>query len=134
MAESARRYEQFRGIYKDIAAYLERQRLMVDRVGQAMPYAEPPVDLSDEELSALLGRVAVEGSPQVQEKLTEYSTAAHRFLGAVMTFEPLNQRRSPDHIPDGWAAAFESVEQARKPAIRAIDKVEQTMRDELAGL
>jgi hypothetical protein len=51
-----------------------------------------------------------------------------------MTFEPLNQRRSPDHIPDGWAAAFESVEQARKPAIRAIDKVEQTMRDELAGL
>jgi hypothetical protein len=51
-----------------------------------------------------------------------------------MTFEPLNHRRRPDHIPDGWEAAFASVEQARKPALQAIDEVEQTMRDELAGL
>jgi hypothetical protein len=79
MARSTRRYEQFRGTFKDIAVYLERQRLMITRVGQAIPVAEPPADLRDEELSALLGRVAVEGSPQVQEKLEVYAKAAHRF-------------------------------------------------------
>ena len=134
MARSTRLFEQRRGIYQDLGAFLERQRLMVDRAAQAIPLAEPPPDLSDEEQSALLGRAAVEGSRELQDELAAYAKAAHRFLGAAMMFQSLEPRRAGGQIPDGWVEAQAAVEQARAKAFEAIDAVEQAMRDELDKL
>jgi hypothetical protein len=123
-----------REVYRDVGAYLERQRLMLTRAGVPEPYREPPPeDLSDAEYSALFGRAAVEGSTRVHKKLDEYAKAAHRFLGIVMTFEGLESRRTPTDVPAGWAEASDSVDKARELAIAALDAVEEAMRRELVG-
>jgi hypothetical protein len=135
MGRSTRRYEQRRQTYKDLGVFLESQRLVLERVAQAPAGAKPPDDLSDEAWADLLGRAAVEGSNDVHAKLDAYAKAAHRVLGAAMTFEMLEQRRARDERPpDGWVQAQASVDEARKAARKAIDDTEQTMRDELLSL
>lgn len=108
---------------------------MVERVGA--PFADkPPVGLNDDEITRLLGRVAVGGSSAAQTALDSYSHEALGFLMVAMTFESFDSARiaNPNAPPDGWAAAYSEVNEQRPKVVAAIQKAERTMREELDEL
>jgi hypothetical protein len=133
--ESSRRFDQRRDTYREVGGFLERQRIMFRRTSEGALGAAPPKDLTDEELTNLLGRAAVDGSPGVKAKLDGYTTAANASFGPLMMFQSMEQKRIEAFVPpDGWAEAKASVHKARDRAIDVIDAVEAAMRDELASL
>jgi hypothetical protein len=138
MAVSSRRFDQRRDTYRDIAGFLERQRVMFRRTSQGVLGGEPPKDLSDEELTALLARAAIDGSREVKAELDAYQTAASLYFPPLMIFDAFERRRVETGEltlpPAGWNEAQAAVAEARDRAIEAINAVEAAMRDELASL
>jgi hypothetical protein len=138
MAVSSRRFDQRRDTYREVAGFLERQRVMFRRSSQGVLGGQPPKDLSDEELTSLLGRAAIDGSPDVNAKLDLYTRAAGAYFPPLAAFEAFERRRVEKGElalpPPGWMEAQAAVAEARDRAIEAIDAVEAAMRDELASL
>jgi hypothetical protein len=138
MAVSSRRFDQRRNTYREVAGFLERQRVMFRRTSQGVLGGLPPKDLSEEELTALLGRAAIDGSREVNAKLNAYTRAAGAYYPPLAIFETFERRRVETGEltlpPAGWNEAQAAVAEARDRAIEAIDAVEAAMRDELASL
>jgi hypothetical protein len=127
-------YEQRRELYRELAGFLERQRVGLGELAPGGRVGELP-QVSIEARSDLLGRVAVEGSSEMQKKQTAYSKAANSFRGAAMTFLPLEKNcQEAGTPPDGWAEANAAVKKARSEAYAAINDAERIMREELAKL
>jgi hypothetical protein len=138
MAVSSRRFDQRRDTYRKVARFLERQRVMFGRTSQGVLRGQPPKDLSEEEVTALLGRAAIDGSREVNVKLDVYTRAAGAYYLPLAAFEAFERRRVEAGElalpPAGWLEAQAAVAQARDRAIEAIEVVEAAMRDELANL
>jgi hypothetical protein len=139
MAVSSRRFDQSRDTYREVAGYLEGRRIMFRRTSQGVLGGQPPKDLDEEELTALLGRAAIDGSLEVNAKLGVYTKAASEYFLPLMAFEAFERRRVEEGgelgLPlPGWNEAQAAVAEARDRAIEAIDAVEAAMRDELASL
>jgi hypothetical protein len=83
MAKSSRHFEQRRDTYREVGGFLERQRVMFQRTSEGILGARPPKDLSTEELTSLLGRAAVDGSPEVKAKLDAYAKVANALFGSL---------------------------------------------------
>jgi hypothetical protein len=94
---AGRLYDQRRKTYGDLAELLERQRLLMQRIGhhKDLPAGEPPPQPSEEDWIGLNARVAIAGSPEVQVKFSAVHEAASNFFLAVHEFERVDEEREP---------------------------------------
>jgi hypothetical protein len=134
LARSGRLHAQRLDAYADLSAFLERERLYIERTEPQIVVGEgqaPPDPLSDEEWIKLRGRVSVGGSATVEAAVEEAQTRAHGFAGAVLSYRGI--------VQEGGNAiqvnqSREQMDRARRRAIEVIEDAQRVMRDELADL
>jgi hypothetical protein len=112
MARSTRLYEQRRNAYQDLAVYLERARLGLERHSVGRHWPKPPTVETVDEWIELMARASISGSATVQAKLAAYHEAEREFYSDML----------------------QGAEGQRGHVLELIDKAEQAMRDELATL
>jgi len=134
LARHSRLHTQRLDAYAQLAAFLERERLFVERTEPEIGLGEPqppPEPLDEEEWLSMQGRVAVAGSDAVSDAVGEAHRCAHVFAAAVWHYNAMRDRTQNLYAPGG---PREKMDDARRVALDAIDAAERVMRDELADL
>jgi hypothetical protein len=137
MLRSTRNYEQRHQTYIDVSIFLERQKALLSDVGSGTGTEATLDEIQDRsELDKLLGRLAVDGTPEVQAKFEEYAGARNMTLAALMVWVRLHKASTsiPDRQPPGITEAWHGVLGSAPPAIEALEAVQRAMRDELTEL
>ena len=117
LARASRLHAQRLDAYADLAAFMERERLYIQRtepqvaIGEGQP---PPEPVGDEEWLAMQGRVAVAGSAAVEAAVKKAQLAAHKFSGTVFVLRAMR-----GGTPHQEAGAWEQTEAARTRAVEA---------------
>ena len=133
LARTERPYAQRHGTYLELTRFLERQRLIVDRVEPMIgPLPDPPPDLEDEAWLDMRSRWVTLASDDVQAAMRAAGDRYRGFVGAVMTLRGL-QARAPVGDPQ-LPAAREQVDDTRDRARTVFDDAERVMNTELASL
>lgn len=132
MLRSQRAYDQRRQTYIDLSIFLERQRQLLSDVGSGSATIETLEELKDRsELDNLLGRLAVDGTAEVQKGLEGYAGARNATLGfLIMLLEFGDDDDPPPAASDAWKMLLGST----PVTLGAAEAVQRAMRDELAGI
>ncbi len=130
MTRSTRLYEQRRDTYVAVGRFLERGRLILERLARPIgaPSA-PPFEPTDEEWIELQGSVAVCGSETVLLALAKYRYFASAFGSAAVTYLML-ERQKVREIGDAQL----ELERTRTRALETLAAAQAAMRDELTKL
>ena len=132
-----RNYEQRRQTYIDLSIYLERQRQLLSDVLNGLATDETLDEVQDRsELGELLGRLAVDGTPEVQAELEGFASARNVTLVSLMVWLRLGGAgtRASGELPVGLEDAWHDMLQSTPPTIAGAEAVQRAMRDELTEL
>jgi hypothetical protein len=122
-------YADRRDIYLEVAEYLERWSLVVQRTNSAFaanPPPEPPEMPEETEQIRLQSRVAVFGSAEVNEGLRRFAKAAFEFSYANVTYLSLQRTAT-----EGLVEAGADRERLRGEVRGELLSIERQIRDEL---
>ena len=131
LARSRRDYEQRRQIYTEVSVYLERQRNLLAWAGRST-VTQATLEQIDEDISGLLGRLAVDGTATVQLRFEDYARARNRMWVALG--RALYESESNEAGLDALTEAFDRVQKLTPETVKALEFVQAAMRDELAAL
>jgi len=133
LARSTRLHSLRAEAYGELAVFLERQRMYIQRVEPMMTFGEPleaPETPRDEEWMELMGRTAIASSEEVREAVDAAGRKTREWEYRVMEY-----RRAKNYAEGKEGADIAmAMHNARQDAYAAIDAAEQRMRDELAAL
>jgi hypothetical protein len=134
LARSGRLHAQRLDVYAELSAYLERERLYIERTEPKATIGggqDPPDPLDEEDWLKMIGRVAIAGSDEVETAIKNAQQGASKFAGALGVHLAMARQGG---TPIQQSEARQQMDDARDRAVAVIEEAQRVMRDELANL
>jgi hypothetical protein len=117
------------GPYEELLRYMHHSMLRVDRTEPILgPVPEPPEPVPTEEALQVQVRASMFGSPEVTEAAEEFVSKVNGFFVYANTYRSVRDQGG------NFAEAAELMHDYRQQAGQVLRRVENMIRDELAGL